>query len=73
MLRWIPGYEASQLNHKGEHPMGFALFSTPHLAIAAKDALQVNQYLHPNILVVYYSLHTYIYTYSSFLSLGYAF
>lgn len=40
LLRWLPGYEASQVNSKGEHPMGFALFSTPQLAIAAKDALQ---------------------------------
>lgn len=40
MLRWLPGYQASQLNHKAEHPLGFALFSTPHYAIAAKDALQ---------------------------------
>lgn len=28
------------MNFKGEHPMGFALFSTPQLAVAAKDALQ---------------------------------
>lgn len=41
LLRWLPGYEASQVNFKGEHPMGFALFSTPQLAVAAKDALQV--------------------------------
>lgn len=41
LLRWLPGYEASQVNFKGEHPMGFALFSTPQFAIAAKDALQV--------------------------------
>ena len=41
MLRWFPGYEASQINYKGEHPMGFALFSTPEFAHAAKDALQV--------------------------------
>ncbi|XP_057538771.1 uncharacterized protein LOC130816142 [Amaranthus tricolor] len=40
MLRWFPGYEASQINYKGEHPMGFALFSTPEFAHAAKDALQ---------------------------------
>ncbi|XP_059641390.1 cell wall integrity protein scw1 [Cornus florida] len=40
LLRWLPGYEASQVNFKGEHPMGFALFSTPQHAIAAKDALQ---------------------------------
>lgn len=40
LLRWLPGYEASQLNFKGGQPMGFALFSTPHQAIAAKDALQ---------------------------------
>ncbi|KAL8139276.1 hypothetical protein V2J09_005297 [Rumex salicifolius] len=40
MLRWLPGYEASQVNFKGEHPMGFALFSTAQSAHAAKDALQ---------------------------------
>lgn len=39
-LRWLPGYEASQVNFKGELPMGFALFTTPQHAIAAKDALQ---------------------------------
>ncbi|KAL6496891.1 hypothetical protein OROGR_028820 [Orobanche gracilis] len=40
LLRWLPGYEASQVNFKGEHPMGFALFATAHHALAAKDALQ---------------------------------
>ncbi|KAI5339659.1 hypothetical protein L3X38_018931 [Prunus dulcis] len=40
LLRWLPGYEASQVNHKGEKPMSFALFSTAQQAIAAKDALQ---------------------------------
>uniref|UniRef100_A0A2N9FH15 RRM domain-containing protein n=1 Tax=Fagus sylvatica TaxID=28930 RepID=A0A2N9FH15_FAGSY len=40
LLRWLPGYEASQVNFKGEKPMGFALFSAAHLALAAKDALQ---------------------------------
>ena len=30
------------MNFKGEHPMGFALFSTPQFAVAAKDALQVD-------------------------------
>ncbi|XP_027122619.1 uncharacterized protein [Coffea arabica] len=40
LLRWLPGYEASQVNFKGEHPMGFALFATPQQAIAAKDALR---------------------------------
>ncbi|XP_010259754.1 PREDICTED: cell wall integrity protein scw1 [Nelumbo nucifera] len=40
LLRWLPGYEASQVNYKGEQPMGFALFSTAQLAMAAKDALQ---------------------------------
>ncbi|KAL6585263.1 hypothetical protein OROMI_004552 [Orobanche minor] len=40
LLRWLPGYEASQVNFKGEHPMGFALFATAHYALAAKDALQ---------------------------------
>ncbi|KAK4802217.1 hypothetical protein SAY86_000420 [Trapa natans] len=40
LLRWLPGYEASQVNYKGEMPMGFALFSTAQLAIAARDTLQ---------------------------------
>ncbi|KAL8217337.1 hypothetical protein R6Q57_020710 [Mikania cordata] len=40
LLRWLPGYEASQVNFKAEVPMGFALFSAPHFAIAARDALQ---------------------------------
>ncbi|XP_049932970.1 uncharacterized protein LOC116251131 isoform X2 [Nymphaea colorata] len=40
LLRWLPGYEASQINYKGEQPMGFALFSTAQLAMAAKDAIQ---------------------------------
>ncbi|KAE8691441.1 Seven transmembrane domain-containing tyrosine-protein kinase 1 [Hibiscus syriacus] len=35
-----PGYEASQVNYKGEKPMGFALFSNARFAVAAKDALQ---------------------------------
>ncbi|XP_028062325.1 uncharacterized protein LOC114265709 [Camellia sinensis] len=30
----------NEVNCKGEHPMGFALFTTPPFAIAAKDALQ---------------------------------
>lgn len=41
LLRWLPGYEASQINMKSEQPMGFALFSMPQHAMAAKDALQV--------------------------------
>ncbi|XP_076955145.1 uncharacterized protein LOC143629882 [Bidens hawaiensis] len=40
LMRWLPGYEASQVNFKGEVPMGFALFSAQHFAIAARDALQ---------------------------------
>lgn len=40
LLRWLPGYEASQVNYKGEKPMSFALFATAQQAIAAKDALQ---------------------------------
>ncbi|PWZ27892.1 Cell wall integrity protein scw1 [Zea mays] len=40
LLRWLPGFEASQINFKGDQPMGFALFSTAHQAIAAKTALQ---------------------------------
>ena len=41
LLRWLPGYEASQINMKAEQPMGFALFSNAHAAMAARDALQV--------------------------------
>ena len=33
LLRWFSGYEALQVNFKGEHPMGFAFFSTPQLAV----------------------------------------
>ncbi|PKA52860.1 hypothetical protein AXF42_Ash001841 [Apostasia shenzhenica] len=40
LLRWLPGFEASQVNFKGEQPMGFALFSTAQHAVAAKNALQ---------------------------------
>ncbi|KAE8664538.1 hypothetical protein F3Y22_tig00112759pilonHSYRG00020 [Hibiscus syriacus] len=40
LMRWFPGFEASQVNYKGEKLMGFALFSTAQLAVAAKDALQ---------------------------------
>lgn len=40
LLRWWPGYEASQMNMKGDQPMGFALFSTAAMAMAARDALQ---------------------------------
>ncbi|EPS67740.1 hypothetical protein M569_07031 [Genlisea aurea] len=40
LLRWLPGFEACQVNYKGEHPMGFALFATPQHAIAAKDGLE---------------------------------
>lgn len=40
LLRWLPGYEASQLNFKGDLPMGFALFSTAQQAVAAKNAIQ---------------------------------
>ncbi|KAE8725171.1 Small nuclear ribonucleoprotein family protein [Hibiscus syriacus] len=40
LLRWLPGYEDSQLNFKGEKPKGFALFSNAKFAVAAKDVLQ---------------------------------
>ncbi|GAB2250004.1 hypothetical protein Droror1_Dr00013363 [Drosera rotundifolia] len=40
LMRWLPGYEASQVNYKGEYPLGFALFSSAQFAHAAKDALQ---------------------------------
>lgn len=42
LLRWLPGYEASQVNFKGDKPMGFVLFSAAHQALAAKDILQVD-------------------------------
>ncbi|XP_039030088.1 RNA-binding protein with multiple splicing 2-like [Hibiscus syriacus] len=40
LLRWLPGYEDSQLNFKGEKPKGFALFSNENFEVAAKDVLQ---------------------------------
>ncbi|KAJ1697976.1 hypothetical protein LUZ63_006488 [Rhynchospora breviuscula] len=40
LLRWLPGFEAAQVNFKSEQPMGFALFSTAHHAMAAKGMLQ---------------------------------
>uniref|UniRef100_A0A0C9SA94 TSA: Wollemia nobilis Ref_Wollemi_Transcript_4376_1943 transcribed RNA sequence n=1 Tax=Wollemia nobilis TaxID=56998 RepID=A0A0C9SA94_9CONI len=40
LLRWWPGYEASQINFKGGQALGFALFSTPQFAMQARDALQ---------------------------------
>eukprot|EP00898_Chlorokybus_atmophyticus_P006500 jgi/Chlat1/6851/Chrsp51S06534 len=40
LLRWWPGYEASQMTFKGDQPMGFALFSSASAALAARDALQ---------------------------------
>ncbi|KAH9297163.1 hypothetical protein KI387_028845, partial [Taxus chinensis] len=40
LLRWWPGYEASQINFKGEQALGFALFATPQFALQARDALQ---------------------------------
>lgn len=40
LLRWWPGYEASQINFKGDQAMGFALFSTSQMAMQARDALQ---------------------------------
>ncbi|KAL6206113.1 hypothetical protein ACLB2K_023362 [Fragaria x ananassa] len=40
LLRWLLGYEASQVNYKGEKLMSFALFATAQQVIAAKDALQ---------------------------------
>ncbi|CAL0325891.1 unnamed protein product [Lupinus luteus] len=40
LLRWLPGFEASQLNFKADKPMGFALFALPHQAHSAKDILQ---------------------------------
>ncbi|KAE8676780.1 Detected protein of unknown function [Hibiscus syriacus] len=40
LMRWLPGYEDSQLSFKGEKPKGFALFSNAKFAVAAKDALQ---------------------------------
>ncbi|KAE8704984.1 hypothetical protein F3Y22_tig00110430pilonHSYRG00080 [Hibiscus syriacus] len=40
LLRWLPGFEASQVSFKGEKPKGFALFSNADFAVAANDALQ---------------------------------
>lgn len=40
LLRWFPGFEASQLNNKTEPPVGFGLFTTAQFAVAARDALQ---------------------------------
>ncbi|KAE8655060.1 Detected protein of unknown function [Hibiscus syriacus] len=40
LLRWLPGFEASQVSFKGKEPKGFALFSTAKFAVAAKDTLQ---------------------------------
>ncbi|KAJ7122711.1 hypothetical protein O6H91_Y563300 [Diphasiastrum complanatum] len=40
LLRWWPGYEASQMNFKGDQPMGFVLFSSAAMAMAARNALQ---------------------------------
>lgn len=53
LLRWLPGYEASQVNFKGEKPMGFALFSTAQSAMAAKDALQVCLLITPHFLFTF--------------------
>ncbi|KAE8672566.1 G patch domain-containing protein TGH [Hibiscus syriacus] len=33
LLRWLPGFEASQVNYKGGKPMGFALFSNEKFAM----------------------------------------
>ena len=41
LLRWLPGYEASQLSMKGDQLMGFVLFQTSTMAMSARDALQV--------------------------------
>ncbi|KAE8671022.1 Detected protein of unknown function [Hibiscus syriacus] len=40
LLRWLPGFEASQVSFKGKEPKGFALFSIAKFAVAAKDTLQ---------------------------------
>ncbi|KAE8691642.1 Small nuclear ribonucleoprotein family protein [Hibiscus syriacus] len=40
LLRWLPGFEDSQLSYKGDKPKGFALFSNAKFAVVAKDALQ---------------------------------
>lgn len=53
LLRWLPGYEASQLNFKGELPMGFALFSNHQCAIGAKDAIQVS--FHDTLLEIFFA------------------
>ncbi|XP_058108271.1 uncharacterized protein LOC131251531 isoform X1 [Magnolia sinica] len=46
-VRWLLGYEASQLNFKGEQPMGFALSSTAHLSLAAKADIQASAFKGP--------------------------
>lgn len=51
LLRWWPGYEASQMNFKADQPMGFALFSTSAMAMAARDALQVGCYAYTCLFV----------------------
>ncbi|KAK7851456.1 rna-binding protein with multiple splicing 2 [Quercus suber] len=57
LLRWLPGYEASQVNFKGEKPMGFALFSNAQFALAAKDALQ---FASSFIVMAYANLNCYV-------------
>ncbi|ONM03961.1 Transcription initiation factor TFIID subunit 4b [Zea mays] len=41
LLCWLLGFEAFEMNFKGNQPMGFALFSTVHQAITAKAMFQV--------------------------------
>eukprot|EP00267_Zea_mays_P048497 XP_020401068.1 hypersensitive-induced response protein-like protein 2 [Zea mays] len=40
LLCWLLGFETSEMNFKGNQPMGFALFSTVHQAITAKAMFQ---------------------------------
>ncbi|KAE8704184.1 Small nuclear ribonucleoprotein family protein [Hibiscus syriacus] len=40
LLRWLPGYEVSQVSYKGEKPKAFVLFSNVKFAVAAKVSLQ---------------------------------
>ena len=47
LLRWLPGYEASQLSMKGDQLMGFVLFQTSTMAMSARDALQVRLSVQP--------------------------
>lgn len=44
MLRYLPGYIASQMTWKGSDAHGFAIFETPALAVSACTAIQGVQF-----------------------------